>query len=118
MGCSVKDCDRRVIAKGYCRLHYLRMWRTGRTDIVTNRGGGFSLNGDGYVTMNINGKTVYEHILLAEKALGKKLPYGAIVHHTGQKHDNEGFFKLVICPNQKYHLLLHKRMRDLGYENN
>jgi hypothetical protein len=26
--CKAKDCDRQVIAKGYCRKHY-RLWRHG-----------------------------------------------------------------------------------------
>ena len=53
---------------------------------------------------------VHEHILIAEKALGKPLPKGAIVHHYGKKTDNT---KLVICQDQVYHMLLHGRMRAL-----
>lgn len=45
---------------------------------------------------------VYEHILRAEKALGKLLPRGAQVHHHTAT-------QLVICQDQKYHRLLHKR---------
>jgi hypothetical protein len=53
---------------------------------------------------------VYEHILLAEKALGKPLPPKAIVHHA---NGSKNYGLLVICPNQKYHALLHYRMRAL-----
>jgi len=54
-----------------------------------------------------------ERILLhrqrAEKALGKPLPAGAIVHHAdGTKSDHA---PLVICPDDAYHMLLHRRMR-------
>ena len=65
-----------------------------------------------------NGKLDYEHRVIAEKALGKPLPPGAIVHHIGAVDDNHGPFKLVICPDQDYHMLIHSRMKALGYENN
>jgi hypothetical protein len=66
----------------------------------------------GYVMIKVEGKLVYEHRVLAEKALGKPLPVGAIVHHMYATDDNHGFGKLVICPNQEYHMLLHKRAKD------
>ena len=47
---------------------------------------------------------ILEHRLRASKALGKKLPNKSVVHHIGNDD-------LVLCQNQKYHLLLHKRMR-------
>lgn len=63
---------------------------------------------------------VREPILIAEKALGKFLPEKAIMHHSNRKpSDNEGS-NLIICQDQAYHLLLHKRMRALkacGYAN-
>lgn len=55
---------------------------------------------------------------LRQKALGKPLPKGAVVHHMGKPWDNHDFGKLVICPDQAYHFLLHKRARELGYEDN
>jgi len=54
----------------------------------------------------------YEHIVLAEKALGRPLPKGVVVHHTIAPNDNHGPFKLIICPNQAYHQLLHRRAGD------
>lgn len=46
------------------------------------------------------------HRLLAEKALGKQLPKNVVVHH----HTS---CELVICENENYHKLLHKRTRAL-----
>jgi hypothetical protein len=53
---------------------------------------------------------VYEHILVAERALGKFLPPKAEIHHYGRKDDNN---KIVICQDSAYHKLLHQRTRLL-----
>lgn len=53
---------------------------------------------------------VREHIIIAEKALGRSLPEGVQVHHYGDVGDNS---KLVICENQEYHRLLHVRKKSL-----
>ena len=53
---------------------------------------------------------IYEHVLIAEKTLGKPLPKGAEVHHYGKRNDNT---QIVICQDRAYHFLLHKRMRAL-----
>jgi hypothetical protein len=49
------------------------------------------------------------HTVRAERALGKSLPKGAIVHHAdGSKNPNT---QLVICQDQSYHAMLHARQR-------
>jgi len=47
---------------------------------------------------------VNEHIILAEKALGKPLPKGTHVHHHSAT-------QLVICQDVAYHTLLHQRQK-------
>ncbi len=47
---------------------------------------------------------VYEHILIAEKALGKLLPDKVEVHHYTPK-------QLVVCQDHAYHMFLHQRQR-------
>jgi hypothetical protein len=55
-------------------------------------------NRDGYV---------FEQVIQAEKALGKPLPDGALVHHmNGTKKG-----PLAICPDIAYHQLVHQRLR-------
>ena len=49
---------------------------------------------------------VREHILIAEKALGKPLRLPHVIHHYTPK-------QIVICENQAYHQLLHQRQRAL-----
>lgn len=54
---------------------------------------------------------VYAHVAVAEKALGHKLPKGAIVHHIDRNPTNNDSSNLVVCPSQSYHLLIHARQR-------
>jgi hypothetical protein len=60
---------------------------------------------------------VDEHILVAERALGRCLPETAEVHHVNRiRQDNSGS-NLVICENKKFHRLLHARedrLNDTG----
>lgn len=54
---------------------------------------------------------VLQHILIAEKALGKPLPIGAECHHADGDKRNNANRNLVICQNRDYHQFLHVRTR-------
>ena len=54
---------------------------------------------------------VPEHVLVAEKALGKYLPKGCEVHHIDENKLNVSSNNLVICQDNAYHKLLHQRQR-------
>lgn len=55
------------------------------------------------------GERILAHRLRAERALGRPLPVGVVVHHAdGSKSPTA---PLVICPDEKYHKLLHRRMK-------
>lgn len=56
---------------------------------------------------------VLEHILVAEGVLGRYLPEGAQVHHVDCDRANNAKGNLVICQDQGYHSLLHRRLRAL-----
>ena len=54
---------------------------------------------------------VYEHVLVAEHALGHPLPNGAEIHHANGIKDDNRNANLVICENHEYHHELHVRRR-------
>ncbi len=61
-----------------------------------------------------DGNRKLEHIAIAEKALGKPLPVGAIVHHHDQAKTHNVNDNLVICQDRGYHAHIHKRMRIMA----
>ena len=72
------------------------------------------LHSKGYLVLRKparDGREIFEHVLIAEKALGKSLPDGAEVHHWDENKANNKNSNLVICPDLDYHRLLHQRMR-------
>lgn len=52
-----------------------------------------------------------QHIRIAERALGHKLPNGAQVHHVDGDGRNNANANLVICQSLAYHKFLHMRTR-------
>lgn len=82
-------------------------WKGGR---IYSGNGYFLLYCPNHPRADVKGY-VYEHILIAEKALGKYLPPGAVVHHVNGTRDSG---PLVICQDDTYHKLLHKRIRRMN----
>jgi hypothetical protein len=122
--CSAEDCTVMTSSKhGLCISHYKQRWylnSVGRDELLPIRTSQdrWVHKKYGYILIKIKGELVYEHRVLAEKALGRPLPKGAVIHHMNGPADNHRFGDLVICPDQAYHILLHKRMEELGYGKN
>lgn len=59
---------------------------------------------DGYVCLPSGER---EHVVIAERALGRVLPLGAVVHHGNHNRSDNRNGNLVICQDPAYHQLLH-----------
>lgn len=111
--CSVEDCSNRMLAKGMCNMHYARFFRHGHCDTVNAPYGTGTIHKQGYVRIHTKDGYRFEHVLVAEKALGKKLPEKAVVHHLDKNPLNNSNANLVVCPSQAYHFLLHRRAKEI-----
>ena len=95
-------------------MHYQRKWKHGDALMrKSNANGEGGMSSQGYVMITHNGKRVAQHIIIAELALGKKLPKHVEVHHVNENKTDNKNSNLVICPSAKYHQLLHYRAKAL-----
>jgi len=104
--CKAPNCDRISRANGACNMHHLRMRDHGSYEDPRKRKGSFI---NGYLRHSINNRIVGAHVLVAEKAIGRRLPKGAVVHHVNNNKLDNRPENLVICPNNGYHSLIHAR---------
>jgi len=56
---------------------------------------------------------VLQHLLIAEKVVGKLLPFPIVIHHVNGIGTDNRPENLVICENTGYHTLIHARQRAL-----
>ena len=56
---------------------------------------------------------VYAHIIIVEEVLGKSLIIPHCVHHINGKKSDNSHSNLIICEDDAYHKILHKRQRSI-----
>lgn len=121
-GFSTRDCANKFgIPRSTIRLWIIRagISRTiseaaKRMEKSPNWKGGISFGNNGYrvtTTSSMGGKRhrEYEHRLIVEKALGRKLKHKEIVHHINGVNSDNRNCNLLVCSNE-YHKWLHERM--------
>lgn len=79
--------------------------------------GGRKINAYGYVQVLAHGHPkahdgyVYEHILVAERALGEYLPTGSVIHHINGIKDDNRLENLWWFKSRGEHIAYHNRLR-------
>lgn len=105
---------------GYTKGQPLRFlnWHRPQGEQALTWQGGRRKTTAGYIQIYMPGhprathnRVVFEHVLLAEHALGGPLPPRAVVHHVNGERDDNRNVNLVLCQDTAYHRLLHQRER-------
>lgn len=109
--CCISGCNKlKKYGNGMCGMHWVRRYRKGIDQTIIRKKGEGSIYNTGYLYHTKNGKRKAEHVLIAEKAMGKELPKGVMVHHVNEDKLDNRSTNLVVCQNVSYHKLLHRRM--------
>lgn len=122
-GCEVRTCEVQRVARGikkFCSQECYNSAKSLRTGPAALGWKGGRQTHEGRVLIRLPQHPqahrrgyVFEHVLVAERALGKLLPRGVVVHHVDENPLNNANVNLAILPSQGYHVSLHARLRIL-----
>ena len=103
--CSIENCSKPHMARGYCQKHYFRWRKHGNPHTNLNyKGGGIDSNG--YKIIYDNKKRVYEHRYIMSQHIGRPLTRKEIVHHIDGDRLNNNLDNLELT-NQSLHIINH-----------
>ena len=88
--CVIGNCDKKVVARGWCDTHWHRWRRHGDPRWVSKRrpAGTGGLDRMGYIRLCAGGGMIFEHRAVWEERNGP-IPDGYVIHHiNGVRHDN------------------------------
>lgn len=106
--CTIEDCNRPHMAKGWCKLHWQRNQRTGTTDGPYRRKNGAGwIDPAGYKILSINSVKIREHRFIMQNILGRKLARHESVHHIDGNRLNNHPSNLEVI-DAGLHSILHK----------
>ena len=84
--CIINGCGKKRDSFGRCCMHHYRKRRHGSVDkLLKASPGSGCITSHGYKKFTVNGRRVYEHQLVMEKSIGRRLNKGEVVHHIN--HD-------------------------------
>ena len=106
MNCYIKDCTNKSHRKNLCNAHYLRFLRNGDPNITKRRQNGSGTILNGYKLIYHLGKQNYEHRIVMETILNRKLKRSEIVHHIDRNKLNNSESNLEILK-QDIHCKIH-----------
>lgn len=114
--CSVDECKNKYFEVGLCATHYKRFRKYG--DLIKRSraipSSKHLRNGYVFVTGGKRDSAFAEHTLVAETLLGRYLVYPEQIHHFNEIRSDNRPENLVICPDNAYHKLLHRRQRAMN----
>ena len=112
--CHAVGCDRRILARWFCSLHYQRWQRNGHLEDQRRLSVKGWVNRDGYRMRKVNGRKLTDHRLVMSWHLGRLLEPQEIVHHiNGDKLDNR-IENLELVPSHSAHASHHWETTRLG----
>jgi len=116
--CSVCDCNSPATRRSWCQNHYYS-WKIHGDPLFIARNKGFRYH-NGYKQLRINGEYIYEHILIMEKHIGRKLfkhptvpGLSEEVHHHNEIKDDNRLDNLLLTTKSE-HMIIHHAKRRLS----
>lgn len=116
--CSVEGCGKKSIIRGWCPMHHRRWKIHGDLNFRLRHANGEGGEFRGRMRITLPGDyRVHRAVHVAEKALGKPLPKGALVHHINGKPLDDRNDNLLVCT-RGLHNIIHGRMKALAATGN